>query len=113
MEGEEQERLISPCAGCRGSAAFVHFTCLLKFYRTRQDWPAAVCPSCKHAYEGEAAVALLTEGVREAERQGPGLHAATLTNLGNAYGDLGYAAKQRDLLERALEIEEREYGRWQ
>ena len=37
--------------------------------------------------------------------------AITLTNLGNAYGDLGDAAKQRELLERALAIKEREYGR--
>ena len=32
-------------------------------------------------------------------------------NLGNAYGDLGDHAKQRDMLERALAIEERAYGR--
>ena len=37
--------------------------------------------------------------------------AYTLMNLGNAYGDLGDAAKARDLLERALEIREGEYGR--
>ena len=34
-----------------------------------------------------------------------------LNNLGNAYGDLGDHAKQRDVLERALAIEERAYGR--
>jgi Tfp pilus assembly protein PilF len=36
--------------------------------------------------------------------------ATTLTNLGNAYGDLGDAARKRDLLEQALAIAEREYG---
>mgnify|MGYP001322658050 CR=1 FL=1 len=36
--------------------------------------------------------------------------AVTLTNLGNAYGALGDAAKKRELLERALAIKEREYG---
>ena len=36
--------------------------------------------------------------------------ANTLTNLGNAYGDLGDHAKKRDMLERALAIEERAYG---
>ena len=37
--------------------------------------------------------------------------AATLTNLGNAHGDLGDYAKARDLHESALAIQEREYGR--
>ena len=34
-----------------------------------------------------------------------------LMNLGNAYGALGDPAKSRDVLERALAIEERAYGR--
>ena len=34
----------------------------------------------------------------------------TLANLGNAYGTLGDAARQRDFLERALAVEERVYG---
>jgi tetratricopeptide (TPR) repeat protein len=34
----------------------------------------------------------------------------TLTNFGNAYGAVGDASRQRDLLERALAIKEREYG---
>ena len=37
--------------------------------------------------------------------------APTLTNLGNAYGQLGDYAKKRDMLERALAIKERAYGR--
>ena len=36
--------------------------------------------------------------------------AATLTNLGNAFGRLGDAQRQRELLERALTIQEAEYG---
>jgi tetratricopeptide (TPR) repeat protein len=36
--------------------------------------------------------------------------AITLTNLGNAYGSLGDAQKSRELLERALTINERHYG---
>ena len=32
------------------------------------------------------------------------MHAATLGNLGNAYGRLGDRAKQRDLLERAARL---------
>ena len=34
-----------------------------------------------------------------------------LNNLGTAYGGLGDHAKQRDVLERALPIFERAYGR--
>ena len=37
--------------------------------------------------------------------------AITLTNLGIAYGELGDHAKKRDVLERALAIKERAYGR--
>ena len=37
--------------------------------------------------------------------------AVVLTNLGTAYGDLGDHAKERDMLERALAIKERAYGR--
>ena len=36
--------------------------------------------------------------------------AVTLGNLGNAYGELGDARRQRELLERGLKIKEREYG---
>ena len=36
--------------------------------------------------------------------------AATLTNLGNAYGGLGDLERKRELLERALTITERAYG---
>jgi hypothetical protein len=36
--------------------------------------------------------------------------ATTLTNLGNAYGSLGDTQKSRELLERALAINERHYG---
>eukprot|EP00971_Amphidinium_carterae_P270164 5360104-Amphidinium_carterae.1 len=33
-----------------------------------------------------------------------------MTNLGNAYGSLGNALKQREYLERALRIKESHYG---
>ena len=36
--------------------------------------------------------------------------AVTLTNLGNAYGDLGDPGTTKDLLERALKIEEKHFG---
>ena len=37
--------------------------------------------------------------------------ALTLSSLGNAYGELGDPAKERDMQERALAIQERAYGR--
>ena len=37
--------------------------------------------------------------------------ATTLTNLGDAYRALGDSSKARDMLERALAIDERAYGR--
>ena len=33
-----------------------------------------------------------------------------MSNLGNAYGDLGDHKKQKDFLERALKIEEKHFG---
>ena len=54
------------------------------------------------------AVTLLHEALKVDPRR-----AATpsiLRNLGKAYGDLGDAAKQRDLLDRALKIEEASFG---
>ncbi|KAH8053488.1 hypothetical protein JL720_14697 [Aureococcus anophagefferens] len=50
-------------------------------------------------------------GLGDYAKQRDLLVAITLTNLGNAHGDLGDNAKKRDLLQRALAINEREYGR--
>ena len=66
----KEEALISPCAGCRGSTAFIHFSCLRDFVGQRGDWTNLVCPTCKYAYEGEAAVKLAEEGLRKAEPSG-------------------------------------------
>jgi len=49
--------------------------------------------------------------VEEERVFGAGKAGVALFDLGNAYGDLGDPAKQRDMLERALAIEERAYGR--
>ena len=107
------ENLISPCAGCRGSSAFVHYTCLLAFYRSRGTWHELRCPTCKHCYEGRAAIDLGTIGLEQVQAEhGENTlqFALMLHELGNAYGRLGDAERQRDLLERALVIIERECG---
>ena len=49
--------------------------------------------------------------VEEERVFGAGKAGVALFDLGNAYGDLGDPAKQRDMLERALAIKERAYGR--
>lgn len=112
-EGPVGEVLISPCAGCRGTSAYIHFSCMAGFYRSRARWWDLSCPTCRHDYEGKSAVDLGHIGLCELERAHGLDHpsvAVILTNLGNAYGDLGDAAKKRDLLERALSIKEQEYG---
>jgi len=107
------EELISPCAGCRGSSAFVHFSCIAVFYRSRACWWNLACPTCKRPYEGRAAVHLGHIGLEQVELEhGPehGDVAVVLVNLGNAYGGLGDDVRRRDLLQRALSIQEREWG---
>ena len=107
------EPLISPCAGCRGTSAFVHFQCVKAFYESRHDWTSLHCPTCKRQYEGAAAVELGRSGLQHIEQKyGPDHRkvAAILNDLSIAYGDLGDTARQHDLLERALAIQEQEYG---
>lgn len=108
-----EEALISPCAGCRGSSAFVHLSCLVSYYRATASWCELVCPTCKHDYDGRTAVELGAIGLAAME-EGCGPDdlslAAMLVNLSNAYGCLGDARHQRALLERALSIEEAEFG---
>ena len=65
----KEEALISPCAGCRGSTAFIHFSCLRDFVGQRGDWANLVCPTCKYAYEGEAAVKLAEEGLGQTRKR--------------------------------------------
>ena len=57
------------------------------------------------AYRGRAGAAHQGAGVREQAEV-----AITLTNLGAAWSELGQPAKARDLYERALRIDEREFG---
>lgn len=104
-------RLVSPCAGCRGTSAFAHATCIEEFYIVRGVWPDLTCPTCKHYYEGALAVRLGHIGLNMVEEGcGPARRevAVMLANLGNAYGRLGDATRQCELLERALAILERE-----
>lgn len=107
------EPVISPCAGCRGSSAAVHFSCVEAFYRCRKTWWDLSCPTCKHDYQGVAAIELGQIGLDEMERcygeEDPNV-AVLLMNLSNVYSAAGNASRQKDLLERALQIQERHFG---
>merc|ERR1719254_150537 len=71
------------------------------------------CPICGTKYTGDignAVVRAACDASRDQLSNNDLQAACVLAALGNAYGDLGDAARQRDLLERALAIDEREYG---
>ena len=106
------EQLISPCAGCRGSSGFVHFTCLKDFIRQRGDWTNLKCPTCKHKYEGEAAVKLAEEGLRLAEGRGKETRAyvGALAFLINVYLNNHNFSKVYELVLVALSLAERVFG---
>lgn len=104
--------LVSPCV-CRGSSKYVHTECLEACFRASGSLINLECPTCKHAYEGPAAVHLGEVALQEIESQFGTEHALVATglhNLGIARGVSGDAEGQRKLLERALDIQERHYG---
>mmetsp|Transcript_74918 Transcript_74918/g.139827 ORF Transcript_74918/g.139827 Transcript_74918/m.139827 type:complete len:531 (-) Transcript_74918:61-1653(-) len=106
------EPLTSPCAGCRGSSAFAHESCITRFYEARGLWWSLSCPSCKFEYAGKVAAKLGEFGLARTREEcaHPVALAVMLTNLGNAYGRAGNPVQQRKLLEQALAIEEKEFG---
>jgi len=111
-EGTEEDELLSPCV-CRGSAKYVHLGCIEAAFMARAHLLDVICPTCKHHYEGPAAVHIGKLAVKELEENYGENHvyvAAALHNLGISYGLLGDAEQERDLLERALAIQEREHG---
>mmetsp|Transcript_40575 Transcript_40575/g.67982 ORF Transcript_40575/g.67982 Transcript_40575/m.67982 type:complete len:425 (+) Transcript_40575:63-1337(+) len=59
LPGSAATRLVSPCA-CRGTAAYVHITCLQRWAETssRKEHAWRHCPTCSEVYRGEAAVEL-------------------------------------------------------
>ena len=84
-----------------------------RWYLSRSAFANLSCTECKHAFDGPTAIALGEIGlatVEGAEKVDEVELAATLGNLGNAYGKMGNANRKRELLERALAIKERMYG---
>ena len=117
MDGRESERLVTSCA-CRGSMKYLHVSCGLAAYeakaRASNSWLHLSCPTCKTRYTAEVGQAIVSAASRANEALlefDNDQSALVLMQLGSAYGSLGDAARERDLLERALRIKEREYGR--
>eukprot|EP00931_Biecheleriopsis_adriatica_P080372 TRINITY_DN53734_c0_g1_i1.p1 TRINITY_DN53734_c0_g1~~TRINITY_DN53734_c0_g1_i1.p1 ORF type:complete len:389 (+),score=74.80 TRINITY_DN53734_c0_g1_i1:34-1200(+) len=106
--------LISPCAGCRGSSAFVHWDCLVCYYSSQEAWWDLHCPTCKHPYEGQAAVDLAMIGLQKTvKRHGKkSLDAAAMQmSLGVAHQKLRASRENMKLQESALAIIEEVAGR--
>ena len=104
--------MISPCS-CRGTGGYVHEDCLRDWFRSRGDWFDLDCPQCKQAYYGQAGVDIASfalSQVQEEHGEDSIESAAALHNLADAFFRVGDYQKQKELLERALSIEEREYG---
>lgn len=103
-----KEPLVTPCV-CRGSLAHVHFSCLRQLYESRKHWPDLTCMTCGHLYEGEVATTLGEIGLERCTEDNH-VEAAMRMNLGIAYGRIGRLQRQLELLEQALEINERNFG---
>lgn len=109
-----QEGLISPCAGCRGSSAFVHSECLESYYVIHGQWWELSCPTCKHRYEGQTAVDLGTIGL-QLTKQKYGANALELAamfmNLGVAHQEhMQDSDKNKEMQEAAMTIIESQLG---
>lgn len=104
MGGWEDGPLCSPCA-CRGTAKFVHATCVMEWHRARlrpgddedQCDLDFKCPTCKTQYTGDLLLAMVKAAhgrvmdiVEEAlNDQDPETALKALLDLANAYGDAG------------------------
>jgi len=113
LDDGSHESLISPCAGCRGTSAHVHPSCMRQYYQTTKHWSDLTCPTCKYPYEGKAAISMGEFGLEEATKELGILHrgvAQCMISLGAVHGRAGNAAKQRELLEQALQISEKIFG---
>ena len=105
--------MISPCVGCRGSSAFIHFTCMQAHFRQRGEWTNLDCPTCKHAYEGVAAVELAKEGLLKVGEEGGKEtldYLDALLSLMESYRSSGNHLKASEAAVDALALAERVVG---
>merc|ERR1719473_2501610 len=87
-------------------------SCLLEYYE-RNEYREAKCTMCTRSLGAQFCVEFYRrqlERLEQASEQNDSQVAFTLVNLGNSYGSLGDVEKKKELLERALAIQEREYG---
>ncbi len=106
------EPLHSPC-GCRGSAAYVHASCATSAYIHRAKLWDFSCPTCRQPYEGPLSIIVAEAGMRAAEKElgwSDPRAARVLLGAASAYGRTGDAAKQKEFLQRALEVQEASLG---
>ena len=111
LELADDESLVSPCP-CRGSAGGVHLQCLQQAYMAGDTSTYPACPTCKRWYDGRTAVMLLEPVCAELEQgqTGGAVYAQALGHLGTAHGESGEPSMAVRALQRALVIQEREFG---
>lgn len=104
---------VQPCP-CRGTAKFVHMSCLKQHFVAQADWHNFKCPTCKQPYEGQALLELATLS-RDRMVELHGLAAPrvahSLCYLAQAHAQLGNTRDCKELLEQGLDISEAHYGR--
>ena len=112
FEDGSKESLISPCAGCRGSIAFIHLTCLTEYFRAQEKWTDLRCPTCKHKYNAETTVKLAEEGLRKTEERGKETpeYVEALELLLNSYVKNKNFSKAAKVAPAALALAERVFG---
>ena len=109
-ESTKGEQCVRACDHCRNPN--VHMSCLHEFHQHRQVLDTK-CPTCNQHLGPKFRVEFYTarlETLEANDERDKGQEAFILENLGIAHEKLGNAEKQRELLERALAILEREYG---
>ena len=91
----------------------MHEDCLRDWFTNRGEWFDLDCPQCKDPFYGPIGVDLASFALSQVQ----GEHGVDSTFSARAMGNLAYALdrvgdypKAKELLERALSIEERAYG---
>ena len=91
----------------------MHEDCLLDAFSHRGEWFDLDCRQCKHPFFGQTGVRLASFALSQVGGENgvdSTTYATALENLATAFGRVGDYQKQKELLERALSINEREYG---
>merc|ERR1740138_183204 len=108
--GCEAEALVAPCS-CRGSQAFVHFSCLREWCQAKDNYVS--CTECKQCYFGDTALRLAKFQVDRMKRRRKGdpdrLYAREC--LAMEIQDQGRHSEAAAMLREVLAIREHDLGR--